>query len=245
MRWSARGRPYAINHMGIFMSHKKTDLPNGESDPAVSDAAATVDKIDAEQAKAPRSEAQTAPNDAAAQQAGSEESAHDELTGDNGADEVAALREALNQMSDEADRYRDQALRAAAEADNVRKRAQRDVESARKFALEKFAGELLAVRDSLEMGLQVGADQQADAGHLIEGMELTGRMLASAMEKFDIEQVNPMGEVFDPELHEAVSTQETDAQAPNTVTTVVQKGYTLNGRVLRAAMVVVARAPSA
>lgn len=157
------------------------------------------------------------------------------------AEDTTALREALQQAVDEADRYRDQALRAAAETENVRKRAQRDVESARKYALEKFATELLGVRDSLEMGLNASEAAQADIGKLTEGMELTSRMLASAMEKFGVEVINPEGEAFDPELHEAVSTHETDSQAPNTVVSVVQKGYTLNGRVLRAAMVVVAK----
>src|SRR5699024_635396 len=159
-------------------------------------------------------------------------------------EDVAALREALQQAEEEAEQNRDQALRAAAEADNVRKRAQRDVDAARKFALEKFVIELLGVRDSLDMGLKASEEQGADADKLAEGMELTGRMLATAMEKFGVEQVNPEGETFDPEQHEAVSMQETDAQGPNTVVSVMQKGYTLNGRVLRAAMVVVAKAPA-
>ncbi|MDN5782187.1 MAG: nucleotide exchange factor GrpE, partial [Luteimonas sp.] len=159
-------------------------------------------------------------------------------------DQMEALREALVQKSEEAERFRDQALRAAADADNARKRAQREVDAARKFALEKFCRELLAVRDSLDMGLKAGAEDSADLGTVVEGMELTGRMLATAMEKFGVEVVNPQGEAFDPELHEAVSVQETDAQPPNSVVTVIQKGYTLNGRVLRAAMVVVAQAPN-
>lgn len=159
-------------------------------------------------------------------------------------DDVETLRQALLQTTAEAERLKDQALRATAEADNTRKRAQRDVEAARKFALEKFARELLGVRDSLDMGLQAAAEDNADLAGVIEGMELTGRMLATAMEKFGVEVVNPQGDAFDPELHEAVSMQETDAQAPNSVVSVIQKGYTLNGRVLRAAMVVVAQAPS-
>lgn len=167
-----------------------------------------------------------------------------ETEGETQLDDVTALREALQKAEADAESYRDQALRLSAETDNIRKRAQRDVDSARKYALEKFATELLGVRDSLEMGLKANDDEQADAAQLAEGMELTNRMLASAMEKFGVEVVNPQGETFDPEVHEAVSMQETDEHAPNTVVAVVQKGYTLNGRVLRAAMVVVAKAPS-
>lgn len=224
------------------MNQQKTDLPDNEQTPAASDPpeagnersaaaaetpAASDDKVDERDRHEDETEARSAE------------------TGESGDDdEIAALREALQRASDEADRYRDQALRAVAEAENARKRAQRDVESARKFALEKFATELLGVRDSLEMGLKATEQADADTDRLIEGMELTGRMLASAMEKFGIEVINPEGEAFNPELHEAVSTHATDAQAPNTVVSVMQKGYTLNGRVLRAAMVVVAKAPS-
>jgi len=157
--------------------------------------------------------------------------------------DIAELESALEAARKEAEEYREQALRARAEMENVRKRAERDVESARKYALEKFATELLGVRDSLEMGLQAAEEQSGDFDKLKEGIELTGRMLASAMEKFGIEPVNPEGETFDPSYHEAMSAQETDEQPPNTVVNVVQKGYLLNGRVLRPAMVVVSKRP--
>ncbi len=162
------------------------------------------------------------------------------------ADSVSAideLQQALDQAQAEAEQYREQAVRAVAEMENVRKRAQRDVDAARKFALEKFASDLLAVRDSLEMGLRAAEEKGGDKDKLAEGMELTARMFASSMEKFGVEPINPVGETFNPEFHEAVTTKESDEQAPNTVADVMQKGYTLNGRVLRAAMVVVTKAP--
>lgn len=143
----------------------------------------------------------------------------------------------------EAESYRDQALRAHAEAENVRKRAERDVEAVRKFALERFAAELLGVRDSLELGLRAAGEASADLDKLREGMDLTARMLAQAMEKFGIEELDPQGSAFDPSYHEAVSTRESGEHEPNTVLSVMQKGYLLNGRVLRPAMVVVSRRP--
>ncbi|HET7314353.1 nucleotide exchange factor GrpE [Salinisphaera sp.] len=164
--------------------------------------------------------------------------------GEASVDSVASTDELLAELEQargEVEQYRDQAIRARAEMENVRKRAQRDVESARKFAIEKFATELLGVRDSLELGLQAAADNHGDFDKLKEGMEMTHRMLASGMEKVGIEAINPEGETFNPDYHEAVSTQPTDELAPNTVASVMQKGYTLNGRVLRAAMVVVAK----
>ena len=125
--------------------------------------------------------------------------------------------------------------------ENIRKRSQRDVEAAKKFAIEKFATELLGVRDSLELGLKAAEDNAGDFDKLKEGMDMTHRMLASSMEKVGIEAINPEGETFNPEFHEAVSTQPTDELPANSVAAVMQKGYTLNGRVLRAAMVTVAK----
>lgn len=161
-----------------------------------------------------------------------------------GASSEEALAAQLEEARAEAEQYRDQALRARAEADNVRKRAERDVEAARKFALEKFATELLGVRDSLELGLQAAEQESGSLEKLQEGMALTSRMLNQAMEKFGIEAMDPQGEPFDPSYHEAVSTQESAEHDANTVVSVMQKGYLLNGRVLRPAMVVVSKPPS-
>ncbi len=132
-------------------------------------------------------------------------------------------------------------LRAAAEAENVRKRAARDVEKARKFALESFGRELLAVVDSLEMGL--AASESASAASLREGSEATLKLLLTTLERFGVEQVDPEGEPFDPEFHEAMSMQPSATAEPNSVVAVVQKGYALNGRLLRPARVVVAAEP--
>ncbi len=129
-------------------------------------------------------------------------------------------------------------LRAAAELENVRKRAARDVENAHKFALERFAVELLAVRDSLEMGLAAGED--ADVESLRQGKEATLKQLVTIMERFGVEELDPQGEPFDPGLHEAMTMQQSAEVEPGSVLTVFQKGYALNGRLLRPARVVVA-----
>ncbi len=141
-----------------------------------------------------------------------------------------------------ADENWDKYLRAAAELDNVRKRAARDGEQARKFALERFATELLAVRDSLEMGLQ--AAETADVATLLEGSRTTLKQLAATLERFGVVELDPAGEPFDPTVHEAMTTQPSTEVEPDTVLTVFQKGYMLNGRLLRPARVVVAAAPA-
>jgi molecular chaperone GrpE len=134
-------------------------------------------------------------------------------------------------------------LRAAAEAENVRKRATRDVEHAHKFALENFGRELLAVVDSLEMGL--AAADNADAAALREGSEATCKLLKTTLERFGIAEVDPEGEPFDPEFHEAISMMPSENAEPGSVAQVIQKGYALNGRLLRAARVIVAAEPPA
>jgi len=157
----------------------------------------------------------------------------------------AELSALLEDARGKADEHWDQCLRLQADLDNLRKRAERDVANAHKFALERFAAELLPVRDSLEMGLAAFAAEGADPEKLREGVELTLQMLTSAMGKFEIREVNPLDERFDPEFHQAMSLQERDDVDPNTVVTVVQKGYLLNERLLRPAMVIVSKAPDA
>ena len=134
-------------------------------------------------------------------------------------------------------------MRAAAETENVRKRAQRDLENARRFALESFTRELLAVRDSLEMGIE--AADSADADALLEGKQATLKLLTTTLERFGVEQLDPVGEPFDPEYHEAMTMQPSADVEPGSVLTVIQKGYSLNGRLLRPARVVVAAEPPA
>lgn len=129
-------------------------------------------------------------------------------------------------------------LYAKAEGENVRRRASDDIDKARKFALEKFAGELLAVKDSMDAALNV---ENATVESYKDGVELTAKQLLSVFEKFNIAEINPIGEKFDPNKHQAISALESDAE-PNTVLTVLQKGYTLNDRVLRPALVMVSKA---
>ena len=143
----------------------------------------------------------------------------------------------LAELQAKADENWERYLRASAEVENIRKRAGRDVENAHKFALERFGKELLAVKDTLEMGLAV---EGASVESLLEGSNATLKLLGSTMERFGIIEVGPAGEPFDPEFHEAISMQPSDDVEPGSVVTVVQKGYTLNGRLLRPAMVIVA-----
>lgn len=132
-------------------------------------------------------------------------------------------------------------LRAVAELENLRKRAARDVESARKRGVEQLAQAVLPVRDSLEAGL--AASEQADADALLEGKRATLRLLDSALATVGITELDPLGEPFDPEKHEAMTLQPSDRVEPNTVLTVIQKGYQVHGRLLRPARVIVAQPP--
>jgi molecular chaperone GrpE len=146
----------------------------------------------------------------------------------------------IDELKARADENWDRYLRTAAELENVRKRASRDVENARKYALENFARDLLAVLDSFEMGLSL---ENADTAALREGSEATLKQLLSVLERANIQPIDPVGEPFDPELHEAISTQPSAEMEPNSVLAVVQKGYTINDRLLRAARVVVSTEP--
>lgn len=156
--------------------------------------------------------------------------------------EKASGDEAIIELQAKADENWDRYLRAAAETENVRKRARRDVEHAHKFALEGFSRELLAVVDSMEIGLQ--AADSADAAALVEGSEATCKLLKTTLERFGVTEVDPDGEPFDPEYHEAISMMPSANVEPGSVLTVVQKGYTLNQRLLRPARVIVATEPT-
>lgn len=139
---------------------------------------------------------------------------------------------------------KDSVLRAKADGENARRRAEQEVDKARKFAVEKFAGELLAVVDNLERATQAADAEDEAVKPLLEGIELTHKLFMSTFEKFGMEIVDPQGETFNPELHQAMSMQENEELAPNTVIAVMQKGYTLKGRLLRPAMVMVSRGPA-
>jgi len=138
----------------------------------------------------------------------------------------------------------DQAIRAKAEAQNVRRRAEQDVEKAHKFALEKFAKELLPIIDGLEKAVEAEVASGNEMTTLREGVEMTLSMFVSSVTKFNLEQVDPIGKPFDPALHEAMSMVEAPGAEPNTVIAAMQKGYTLNGRLVRPAMVMVAKGPT-
>ena len=163
---------------------------------------------------------------------------HDDIAAAN-ADSADTATDALAELQAKAAENWDKYLRSAAELDNVRKRAARDVENARRFALERFAGEILGVLDSLEMGIAAGTDAGAEA--LLDGSQATLKLLTTTMENFGISELDPLGEPFDPEYHEAMTMQPSADAEPGSVLTVYQKGYTLNGRLLRPARVVVAQ----
>lgn len=157
---------------------------------------------------------------------------------------VAELLERLATAEQTVADQKDSVIRAKAEVDNIRRRSAQEVEKARKFALEKFANELLPVIDNMEMALQHANREDEALTSMIEGVELTLKTLIDAVKKFGIEVVSPQDETFDPEKHQAMGMQEVEGVAPNTVVAVLQKGYELNGRLLRPAMVMISKAAS-
>ena len=148
------------------------------------------------------------------------------------------------ELAAELEAAKDAALRAQADAMNVQRRAEQEIEKARKFALERFCGDLLSVVDNLERALESSGDEQGSAA-LAEGVELTRKGFMDVLAKYGVEAVDPTGEPFDPETAQAMSMVEQPDAEPNSVVAVMQKGYLLNGRLLRPAMVMVAKAPSA
>ncbi|MFG1174461.1 nucleotide exchange factor GrpE [Erwiniaceae bacterium CAU 1747] len=177
------------------------------------------DEIESEQAKNPAAEA---------------------ADGVDPRDERIAQLEA--QLAESQGGVRDAQLRAQAEIENIRRRAEMDVEKAHKFALEKFANELLPVIDSLERALEVADKTNPELASMIEGIDLTMKSLLNAVGKFGVEVVGETNVPFNPEVHQAMSMMESEDVAPNHVMMVMQRGYTLNGRLLRPAMVAVAKA---
>ncbi len=162
-------------------------------------------------------------------------------------DPVAQLRDALEKAEATGAENWNRYLRAVAELDNVRKRAARDLDAARRSGVEKLAGELLGIVDSLEMGLEMGLENAgtASAESLLAGKQATLRLLRGAFDKFGIELVDPLGHPFDPQLHEAMSMQPSTTAVPGSVLAVLQKGYRLGDRLLRPARVIVAGEPVA
>lgn len=153
---------------------------------------------------------------------------------------VETLQALLEKEKENAQTNRDAVLRAQAEMENLRKRTARDVESAHKYALEKFVHELLPILDSLSLGMNA-AESAENVDELREGMDLTLKMFNDVLDKFGVKEIDPQGEKFTPEQHEAISMQEIEGNESGTVVSVMQKGYELNGRLVRPAMVVVAK----
>ena len=155
--------------------------------------------------------------------------------------ELAGLQAQLEVANAKVAENMDLALRTRAEMENLRKRQARELENAHKYSLDKIAAELLPVRDTLELGVAAADEEDAELEKIVEGTGLTLKMLTQALEKFNILEVDPLGEKFNPDLHQAISMQEGTDKPANTVLTVMQKGYTLNDRLLRPAMVVIAK----
>jgi len=161
----------------------------------------------------------------------------DSAAEDDGEITIESLQEELETVRASADKNWDTVLRMKADADNQRKRTEKQVQDAHKFAVQKFVGELLPVADSLEMGMAA----EGDIEQIREGMNLTMNVLNKALEKFSVEAVDPLGEKFDPELHQAMAMQPSEEYEEGHVSAVMQKGYTLSGRLVRPAMVMVVK----
>jgi molecular chaperone GrpE len=177
--------------------------------------------------------------DSAAGSAAAPEAADDGSSG-----EILSAEEQIERLEEELAIARDAVLRAQADSQNVTRRAEQDVEKARKFALERFCGELLPVVDNLERALEAAVGDNDIVKPIAEGVELTLKSFHDALKKFHIVTVDPAGEPFDPQLHQAMSMVENGDVEPNTVIAVMQKGYTLNGRLVRPAMVMVSKSPA-
>ena len=156
---------------------------------------------------------------------------------ENTVDDATRIADLERKVADREDAL----LRLKAESDNARKRAQRDVENAHKFALERFVNELLPVRDSMLLGIAACESEGATLESVKEGIELTDKSLVSALERFGVAVIDPEGEAFNPELHQAVSMQPAEGVGSGQVVMVIQKGYTLNERLVRPAMVIVSQ----
>lgn len=153
-------------------------------------------------------------------------------------DDIAAL---LEEAKAEAQKHKDMALRVQADMENLRRRTRLDVESAHKYALEKFVNALIPAMDSMEMGMEAAAKEGATIESISEGVDMTFKQLLDVLQTFNVERVDPTGEKFDPQLHEAMTMIPSPDHESNTVVDTIQKGYTLNERLVRAARVIVAQ----
>ena len=222
--------------------------PAGEPAPAPDAAASELETV------APETRRNgAAPPDGAPEPALSPESSTPEngltpaATLDNGAAEAVpenTLDARIAKLQSDIERLNDRTLRAQADAQNIKRRAEQEMEKARKYALERFAGELLPVVDNLERALESASGDDEAIKPIAEGVELTLKSFQDVLRKFQVEPVDPVGEPFDPQRHQAMSLIDNPDAEPNTVLAVMQKGYTLNERLLRPAMVVVSKAPA-
>ncbi|RZQ52167.1 nucleotide exchange factor GrpE [Pseudoalteromonas phenolica] len=192
-----------------------------------------------EQNNAPEQEVVEPVEQVEAEQEQAQEEVQTELSPE---EEIAGLYLELEAAKQTIADQKDSVVRAAADVENMRRRAAQDVEKAHKFALEKFANELLPVIDNLNRAIEFSDRENETLKPVLEGVEMTLKSFEDAVAKFGVETVNPQGETFNPEFHQAMSIQPSNDVAPNTVLAVMQKGYTLNGRLLRPAMVMVSKA---
>ena len=160
----------------------------------------------------------------------------DEISGDSVDDDLASVETQIYEL-------KDALLRSQADLQNVRRRAERDLENAHKYAVEKFVKDLLPVLDSMDRALQLAETTEGFDSSMLEGMKMTHKLLVDTAVKHGIEPIDPVGSPFDPNQHQAMSMVESDEQEANTVVAVMQKGYKLEGRVMRPAMVVVSKIP--
>ncbi|TMN89407.1 nucleotide exchange factor GrpE [Pseudoalteromonas phenolica] len=196
-----------------------------------------------EQNNAPEQEVVESVEQVEAEQEQEQEQAQEEVQTElSPEEEIAGLYLELEAAKQTIADQKDSVVRAAADVENMRRRAAQDVEKAHKFALEKFANELLPVIDNLNRAIEFSDRENETLKPVLEGVEMTLKSFEDAVAKFGVETVNPQGETFNPEFHQAMSIQPSNDVAPNTVLAVMQKGYTLNGRLLRPAMVMVSKA---
>ena len=202
-------------------------------------------EAEAERAPDPGDDAGGSENGSGAAATEAEKNSADKATGAKrksaGKPSVAELEKQLEESKRTAESHWEAVLRSRAELENQRRRSERELENAHKYGLERIVAELLPVKDSLELGLAAGEGDDAKLAKLREGMELTLKMFATALEKFGVAEINPEGEAFDPEYHQAMTVQEADGRESNSVISVIQKGYRLNDRLVRPALVIVAK----
>jgi len=223
------------------MQKEHADPVTGERNPA----ADRFEEIDQPESDRPVAESDVPDGVGAAVAAADQNStAESEEAGTAGASldtEVEQLRAKLDAAQAKADANWDMLLRSRAEVENLQRRHERDLHAAHKFAIDNFVRELLQVWDSLELGHSAAQDDKVDVAKLKEGTELTLKLLGDVMRRFGVEQIDPQGQPFNPDQQQAISMQPRDDMPPGTVVTVVQKGYSLNGRLVRPAMVVVSQ----